>query len=200
MLYIFDEMNKLNDMDIDLLSDERREKAFRYQSKQSRKLSIGVYLLLRFALKENYDIDEAVDFEYSDKGKPSLKNHPDIYFSLSHSRNVVVCAVSDSEVGVDVQYIAPVSDKVAKRVLTDEEYDIFKKSSVKDEYFCEIWTIKESYLKKTGQGICTELRNLSADSVKAGTIHRGGDYICCVTGTDKRVRIVGREEIEGLGK
>jgi len=200
MLYIFDEINKLNDIDMALLSEERREKVLRYNSKQSRKLSIAVYLLLRFALKEQYGVSETVDFEYSEKGKPSLKNYPDIHFSLSHSKNTVVCAVSDSEVGVDVQYIAPVSDKVAKRVLTMEEYDIFKKSTVKDEYFCEIWTIKESYLKMTGQGISTELRNLSADSVKPGTLYRGSDYICCVTGTDERVRIVGRDEIERLNK
>ena len=46
MLYIFDEIDKLEDLPMDLLSDERREKVHRYRSTLGGKLSVVVYLRL----------------------------------------------------------------------------------------------------------------------------------------------------------
>ena len=200
MLYIFEEADKIDD-DIpqgllSLLSDQRCKKVQSYKPALSRKVSVAVYLLLRRALFEVYNINEAVEFEYTDKGKPLLKDHPHIHFSLSHSKNHAACAVSDNEVGVDIQQIVPVSDAVAKRVLTDEEYSRFKAAAEKDEYFCEIWTVKESFLKKTGQGIASEIRNIAADTVIEKKVYRGMDYFCCVCGNDMEVKKIGREGLE----
>ena len=196
MLYIFDEADKLTNVSMERLSDERRAKANNYRSEQKRALSVIVYLLLRLALSEEYDIDKAVEFEYSNKGKPFLRDYPNIYFNLSHSKSTAACVVSDKKCGVDVQQIVPVSDAVAKRVLTSKEYKGFLESKIPEEYFCEIWTIKESFLKQSGQGISTKLRDLSAEAVTDRTIYRGKDYFCCVTGKNMQVRKVGRDEIE----
>ena len=200
MLYIFDEIDKLgNDFAegmISLLSGERRAKFKNLKLPLNKKTSVIAYLLLRRALLEVYGIDEAVEFGYAEKGKPVLKDYPHIYFNLSHTKNAAACVVSDVEVGVDVQQIVPVSDAVAKRVLTDEEYYGFKSSHVPDEYFCELWTIKESYLKQTGQGLTTELRNLSAANVPSKMIYRGRDYFCCVCGPDMKIKHLRRNDIE----
>jgi len=202
MLYIFDEVDKIDDdipdVLMSLLSGERREKIQKLKPALSRKASLAVYLLLRKALLEVYGIDEAVSFDYTEKGKPLLKDYPYIYFSLSHSENVAACVVSDHETGVDIQKIVPVSDAVAKRVLTDEEYAGFKSSLDKDEYFCEIWTVKESFLKKTGQGIAAEIKDVAADTIKDKKVHRGKDYFCCVCGNDMAVKHIGREDLEQL--
>ena len=204
MLYIFEDADKIDDdipeSMISLLSGDRYTKMQRLRSPINKKASVAAYLLLRIALMEVYGIDEAVEFGYAKEGKPLLKDYPDIHFSLSHSKITAACAVSDVEVGVDVQYISPISDRVAKRVLTELEYTKFKESPAPDEFFCEIWTIKESYLKKTGQGIRFDLRDLSADSVTGRTIYQCKDYFCCVTGTDMQVRTVGREDFERLYK
>ena len=202
MLYIFDEVDKMDDVTPEritsLLSDERYEKAKRLRSPLARNGSAAVYLLLRLALREMYCINKAVDFEYSEKGKPLLKDYPQIYFSLSHSKHIAACAVSEFEVGIDVQYIAPVSDAVAKRVLTRKEYAGYKSSSDKAEYFCELWTIKESFLKKTGQGIATNIKDLAAENVTDKMIYRGKDYFCCVCGQEMEIKHIGREEFEQL--
>ena len=195
MLYIFDEVDKLEDLPMDRLSDERRDKALRYRFSLSRKLSVGVYLLLCLALKEEFGIEEAVVFGYNENGKPFLKDYPHIHFNLSHCKKAVACAVSDSEVGVDIQDIRPVSDKVAKRVLTEVEHKRFKQAQVPDEYFCEIWTVKESFLKRTGQGIRADLREISADGITEKTVYRGDGYYCCVTGLNVHIKRVGREDI-----
>ena len=186
MLYIFDELDTMAedfpDNVMPLLSRERLLKVQKLRMPQGKKASAVVYLLLRTALLECYGINEAVEFDYVGKGKPVLRDHPQIHFNLSHTKNAVACAVSDVPVGVDIQNIAPVSDRVAKRVLTEQEYNEFKESAKPDEYFCEKWTIKESYLKLSGQGIDTDMRTISADSVSEKEIHRGNDYICCVCG------------------
>jgi len=202
MLYIFDEIDKLEESYFEskksLLSEERYAKIQRLRSTQHKNASATAYLLLRYALSEIYNINEAVEFAYADKGKPLLKSYPHIHFNLSHSKDVAACAVSNNELGVDVQYITNVKDALAKRVLTDNEYVDFKKSLSPEEFFCEVWTIKESYLKKTGQGITTELRDISVDSISDIMIYRSESYFCCVNGPHMKVKHIRREDIEQL--
>ena len=186
MLYIFDEVDKLgSDFHVwcaHCLPQERIEKVSRLRSPLHKALSAVAYLLLGYALAEKYGIDERVRFEYGRNGKPMLRDFPDIHFNLSHCKNAVACAVSDEAVGVDIQHITPISDKVARRGMTDCEYEAFKASSAADDYFCEIWTVKESFLKCTGQGITSELRALAADEIMDKKIIKGNNYFCCVCG------------------
>jgi 4'-phosphopantetheinyl transferase len=164
---------------IPFLSAERREKIFSYRFPPDRKLSVVVYLLLRLALMEKHGINEPVVFAYGKNGKPFLRDHPHIHFNLSHCRSAAACVISDTETGVDVQEIAPVSDGLARRVLSAEEYAAYKASHHPDELFCQMWTAKESYLKRTGQGIGTDLTALPSENT--GTLFKGKDYYCCVS-------------------
>ena len=205
MLYIYEDLDRTGDDFLEkisiLLSEQRFDKVQKLRFIQGKNASAVVYLLLRLALRDEYGINEPVEFVYSGKGKPTLKNHPHIHFNLSHSSNTAVCAVAESNIGVDVQKITTVNDNVAKRVLTAEEYLIFNNTGNPGEYFCEIWTIKESYFKLTGQGISEEFRNLSADSVDKKMVYKGNDYFCCVCGPAAQalpVKHVRRNDIEQL--
>ena len=208
MLYIIDESEKFeNDFYksvISLLSEQRLKKVERLRTQEGKNASACAYLLLRFALMENYEINDAVVFEFAERGKPKLKDHPHIHFNLSHSHNLAACAVADVEVGIDVQRITEIKDKVARRVLTADEYTKFKNSPNPDEYFCEVWTIKESLLKMTGQGIAEELRDISADSVAEKMIYKVHDYFCCVCLSEKKtkqqmkVKYIRREDFDKL--
>ena len=202
MLYIFDEIDLIEDDFLDdyksLLSAERYEKMQRLRTPQKKKASAVAYLMLRLALSELYGINDAVEFVYEDKGKPLLKSHPDIHFNLSHSKNAVTCVVSNDKIGVDVQYITHVKDSLAKRVLTDSEYARFKAFPTPDEYFCEIWTIKESYLKLIGKGITTDLRDIVADEIMEKMIYRHKDYYYCVCGSQVLIKHIRREDFEQL--
>jgi len=205
MLYIFDETDILDKgfltSKMSLLSEDRQAKIRRLRSFAHSNASAIVYLLLRLALKENYDINEAVLFDYTEKGKPILKDYPHIHFNLSHSNSIAACVVNDTPVGVDVQQIKNVSDKVAGRVLTEKELLTFKSSLAPIEYFCKIWTIKESFLKRSGQGITTDLREISADDLKEIITFRGLNYFCSVCGqflSEVVIKRVGREDFEKL--
>ena len=205
MLYIFNEVEMLDDdfpeSMMPFLSEERRAKVQQLRYQNGKKESVAAYLLLRIALREVYNINEAVEFNHLEKGKPVLKHYPHIYFNLSHSRGVAACVVSDREVGVDVQSIRPVTDKAAKRILTEPEYTEFKTASNPDEYFCEIWAIKESQMKKTGQGIAAAFRKMPADEIKDKSVFKEKNYFCCVCGSFSQamqVRYIRREDFEQL--
>jgi len=202
MLYIFDKTYSLPDDFSEtvkpLLSIERYEKIQKLKSKKNKTTSAVAYLLLRLALKDAYSIDEVVTFEYQKLGKPTLRKFPDIHFSISHSKNAAASAVAGLPIGVDIQNISSVSDKAAKRVLTADEYLAYKEADRPDEYFCEIWSIKESFLKKSGKGITEEMGHISADDIDMKTVVKGEDYFCCVCGAEMEIKHIRREDFEQL--
>ncbi len=83
--------------------------------------------------------------------KPYFSSHPDIHFSISHSKNIWAAAFSCNEVGLDIQY--PNNnvnhDKVAKRYFHPNEY----KKYTEGESFYSVWTRKEAVCKMFGFGI-----------------------------------------------
>jgi len=205
MLYIFDKINLLDDdfpeRNASLLSEERKTKFRRLRSSENKKASVSVYLLLRLALLKEFGITDIVEFSYAKNRKPFLRNFPKIHFNLSHSQDVAACVISDVEVGVDVQQIRNVKENVAKRVLTDKEFDEYKSAQSQNEYFCKIWTIKESFLKWSGQGITTELRDIEAETLTDIETFRGENYFCSVCGVvlkETQLKYIGREDFEQL--
>lgn len=90
---------------------------------------------------------------YNDEEKPSLICNKDLYFNISHSGDYVVLALSDNEVGCDIQEIRPYNPKVAVRHYCENEKCLIEESENKDSVFIKLWALKESILKFTGKGI-----------------------------------------------
>ena len=202
MVYIFDNIDLLNEDFFNrlkpLLSAQRLDKVERMRTAPAVRASITAYVLLRIALLEEYGINEAVIFTFGGNNKPYLKDYPHIFFSLSHSQNSVACVVAGNEAGIDIQKTKAVNKKLAKRVLTKDEYSKFLSADEPNDYFCEIWTVKESFLKKTGDGITKELRDIPAALVENLKTIKGTDYYCSVCGADAKVKYVGRDDFEKL--
>lgn len=85
-------------------------------------------------------------------GKPYFVNN-DIYFNISHSGNYVLVALSESMVGCDIEMIKAYTDKIAGRFFADKEKAILSVSKNRDADFVRLWTLKESILKFTAEGI-----------------------------------------------
>jgi len=205
MIYIIDEIDKLNNSFVknywNALSTQRQIKIQKYPFEEKKIQSIAVYLLLRIALTKEYNIDEPVEFDFLTNGKPVLPEYPHIHFNLSHCKTAVACAVSTSPVGIDIEHIKPVSDKVTGRILTQQEFSQFKLAPDPNEFFCKIWTIKESYQKLSGDGLRADFREISADSITDKTLYEGKNYFCCACGlgtneTKIMIRKIGRESFE----
>ena len=107
-----------------------------------------------------------IEYAYGPHGKPYFKNYPEIRFSLSHSGNMAVLALSDSEVGIDIQENRGYIERIAKRFYHEQEWKILEnKDSVSEceKLFYQIWTGKEAYIKYTGKGMRQDLRNFYVD-------------------------------------
>ena len=156
MVYIFDRLDQYTDEAYEThlasLPTWRREKALQYKKLDDRKRSVLAFVLLQRALRDEYGITEVPEFVYNEFGKPSLPNLP-IHFSLSHCKDAVACAVSNHNIGIDVESIVPYNPDVARRVCTAYELKMLEQSSNKDVDFIKLWTVKEAISKYEGMGL-----------------------------------------------
>lgn len=134
------------------LTDEERRGKIRKQGISQRAMEglVGD-VLTRFAIKKEFGINlKNISFSRNDYGKPYLENFCGIHFNVSHSKEMVVCAVGKTPVGTDVEKIKSVKYDVKERVCTKDELEQIKDS---DEEFIKLWTQKEAVVKKYGTGI-----------------------------------------------
>lgn len=87
-----------------------------------------------------------------EKGKPYFVQGPN--FNISHAKNLVVLAMADRNVGIDVEAARPCKESVMKKCFSEDEIQRVTDDPLKrDETFTEIWTTKEAMAKLTGRGI-----------------------------------------------
>ena len=137
------------------LSVERRKKLehLKLQDDRIRCVAAG-YLLHRVLAKRGIDAAKA-SYRYGEFGKPYLADNS-YFFSLSHAGDVAMCAISDcSEVGCDVECHANL--KITSRFFTADELETLQSSDRPEETFLRIWTLKESFIKRSGKGLSTPL-------------------------------------------
>lgn len=130
----------------------------RIQGDETEKKSIrqhkAAYELLHRTLKKFYHLtDEECKIEKKENGKPYLCNRPDIHISISHCEDMVAVSVGAWEQGVDIERIRPYKDSILRRVLSEEELAYFTKGGKSPYDFFRFWTLKESFVKTTGEGL-----------------------------------------------
>ena len=133
------------------VSKDRQDKIDRLQHENDKILSLTAGLLAKYGLPENAEID------YNNHGKPLVKNIPDLYFSLSHSKNLVAFVKSTQPVGIDTELISQRRIHVQKRFFTENENHFIEQSNNPDTAFFRIWTAKEAYVKMIGTGLSKPL-------------------------------------------
>ncbi|MBO4664205.1 MAG: 4'-phosphopantetheinyl transferase superfamily protein [Bacteroidaceae bacterium] len=175
MIYINDDLDAFSiqktEECIENLPLQRREKALKFRHELGRKQCVLAYLLLCNGLKSEYGITEMPDFEYGEHGKPSIIGHPDIHFNLSHCKTAVACAISDTPIGIDIESIRDAKESVIRYAMNDAETQRIMESSNPALEFTKLWTIKESVLKLTGEGINDNMKSvLSPDNLRGITI------------------------------
>ena len=144
----------------DTVSTYRKEKIERNRLLKDKSLSLGAGILLDFAL-QSFGLREK-DMEYisGENGKPFFKNHPEIHFNISHSKSCVICSVSENPVGCDTEKIGKADLRIAKRFFAEKEKNFVNSitnTEEQNESFYRIWTLKESYIKYTGNGLAQGL-------------------------------------------
>ncbi len=134
----------------------RREKALRFKFPKGQKQSLGVGLLLRRAC-EDFGIPGADENVLcGENGKPAFRDVPEVHFNLSHSKERVMCVVSEFETGCDVEHVREGRSKLAERFFMENEtrwIRSFAELRAQDDAFYRLWTLKECYMKVTGRGL-----------------------------------------------
>lgn len=137
------------------LYEQRKKAVERLKYKQAVHTSIVAGYLLMEAFKDVYGTNVSdIHIEKGKYGKPYIKAYPEFKYNISHSGEYVAIAYGREEVGIDIECIREKDLKIAKRCFHEDEYAyIIQSEFEQNERFFEIWTMKEAYLKYTGQGI-----------------------------------------------
>ena len=141
----------------------RRAKIDLLKRRDDKTRSLGAVILLSRALK-SVGVDENAEISVGKNGKPFLKNAQNFNFNLSHSGKLVMCAVSDREIGCDVETVRDGRLGVAERFFTATErefIDFGDNEKEKNERFFRLWTLKEGFIKANGAGLSVPLNTFS---------------------------------------
>lgn len=154
----------------------RQAYILRYRRAADRRRSLGVWRLLERMLAERglRAWDVAVDA----RGKPRCDG---AFFSLSHAGDLALCAVSDVPVGCDIEPAKDAPFEIAPRVFTAAERAWLRASQDEKEAqrrFFTLWTLKESYMKMTGEGLALAPERLELRLPALGLLRDGAAQPC----------------------
>ena len=108
---------------------------------------------LAWVLQIEYGISPLPPLERTPLAKPFFPALPQIQFSISHSKSLILCALSDKPVGVDIEDIRPRRETLPQFALTKEEFPHYQAMGGDWPAFYTMWTKKEAWCKYTGQGL-----------------------------------------------
>ncbi|MCM1046324.1 MAG: 4'-phosphopantetheinyl transferase superfamily protein [Candidatus Gastranaerophilales bacterium] len=175
------------------VDETRQRKAEKMKTAAGKAACLGAGLLLQKAVrdwerKEDFDIENIweclectvqklltesqevypLTYRYGQNGKPYFAEIP-LYFSLSHSGDYVLSAISEREIGVDIQKIRDLRvERLADQLLAQEgpqpalsaQEELQQAALAQEESahkdvrsFFRLWVQKEAWGKLTGQGV-----------------------------------------------
>ncbi|MCC8126541.1 MAG: 4'-phosphopantetheinyl transferase superfamily protein [Clostridiales bacterium] len=174
------------------LSSARQEKIRALKDRKARWQSLAAGLLLDYGLQKRGYCEKEVRIGTGRHGKPYFTDLPGLFFNLSHSENQILAVFSEHTAGCDIQMVKSGSSRIADRFFTEDEAEFIRRSDQnhRDEVFTELWVLKESYLKMTGEGMSRELKSFCVLDGKrpSGAVFRVydmGNYkaaVCIETG------------------
>lgn len=139
------------------VSQERMDKVLCYKNIPDRRLSLYAALVARMGLSLMTGIPAGKLLFYNEPNhKPELLSVHSFNFSISHTRDVILCCVSsDGSVGVDVERLKAAPFEIMKQIFHPDEIHYIKSAPFQqqDFPFFEIWTRKEAYTKQLGIGL-----------------------------------------------
>ncbi|MCQ2071242.1 MAG: 4'-phosphopantetheinyl transferase superfamily protein [archaeon] len=166
---------------LSFLDHDRRMKTVSYRNHDDQLRSLTAGLIIRM-LEKRYGTVSYI----GPSGKPLMQDGK-THFNLSHSGDLVVCAVSDNPIGIDVQTVEKFDDGLLAHVLTPSELVIFDGNG-SDILFTDIWASKESYVKAIGTGLYTDPKTFSVLTDR-GFVVPGKDLMFTDPGSDMKHRI-----------
>lgn len=168
------------------LPKERRLRIDRMKNEKKKKQAILSGACLQTILSRELGISKSeIAFTYEVEGKPQLSNDTiartrKLEFNMSHSGKYIVVGISDMPIGIDVEKLKKNRKLVGKRFFTMEEYEDILKGKTEEEQeirFVEYWTMKEAYLKRSGEGLSRRLNSFIIKKIEKNLSKVEGEEI-----------------------
>ena len=162
-------------------NDSQKEKALKFKNEIDQIRSLASSYLANTLSKE--------PLLFNDMGKPFFENGP--HFNISHSGRYIVMAVSDKEIGVDIEESVEKDMSSLVRIFNETEAKMLKEHA--DFYY--LWCAKESLIKCIGGSInkIKEIPSLPLNGIKT---FKGHDYQCKAFVYEKHIVSITRESNE----
>jgi 4'-phosphopantetheinyl transferase len=149
------------------LSQDEAERAARFHFEDDRDAFIVARGILRWLLAGYVTAEpHQLTFWYEPAGKPHLSNSfaGQIYFNVSHSRDMALFAISHQpKIGIDIEYIRPVTDmaQIARSTFSPNENAQLQSipHHLTSKVFFDCWTRKEAFVKALGSGFSFPLQD-----------------------------------------
>ena len=165
-----------------LLDAGERARADRFRFAADREAYVAAHGLLRTLLGDALCVAPGdVPFQTTESGKPEIAmsaNSRGLRFSLSHARDMVACAVCHhDDLGVDLEAVTPDGPalSLAYRFFHRSEAALVAAAPAegRETVFFRLWTLKEAFVKATGQGLAAPLDGFffTLDPVSLGFAH-----------------------------
>ena len=146
-----------------LLSDDEKARSRRLATSQFRRRFVAGRARLRSLLGQHLGIaPEAVVFVEGEFGKPSVVQAPSLHFSLSHSEDKAMLALSDTlMVGADIERVREIAGlDLARRNFHRNEVAAIESMpdhESRRRAFFSTWVLKEAVVKSLGTGLSVPL-------------------------------------------
>lgn len=109
--------------------------------------------------------EETCSFEIGASGKPYFAARPQWGMSITHSGEIVACALNPrGPVGIDAEAIRPVDFPVFEPYFLPHEWEYLQQHTDPPVAFFNLWTRKEAVAKADGRGLGMDF--LSIDTLK----------------------------------
>ena len=156
-----------------------RERASCFRTEPDRREFIAAHALLRAMLAYYLDVPAVVwRFLVDANGKPWIDPKVGLYniqFNLSHTRGLAAVALaSRGAIGVDTEEIddAKADLAIAEAYFARSEVEMLQEAplSERTRRFLRLWTLKEAYIKATGEGLNASLSSFAftLDPIRMG--------------------------------
>ncbi|WP_185226285.1 4'-phosphopantetheinyl transferase family protein [Chryseobacterium indologenes] len=185
------------DQHLNLFSEDFKSKILKYRRWEDAQLSLLGRILLLHGLKTYYDITTAPEIYILSNKKPYLKGNP-VHFNISHSRNMVVCAIAGFPLGIDVEFLDHTINYFDFQFqMATGEFEEIHHSEDRTKSFFRYWTRKEAVIKAHGDGMMIPLDSfevlqntctLEGKKFFTKEIPVDENYQACVASDDEKIK------------
>ncbi|RKD31338.1 4'-phosphopantetheinyl transferase family protein [Lacrimispora algidixylanolytica] len=204
IMFLEDDVFDMKDSLISHISFEKQEKIRRYYFEIDKKLSFYAELMIRLALSKLLKLPpQKFRLTTTKNGKPFVIDYPNAYFNVSHSKNAILCSISNTgNVGVDIEQISKMSEDLIPYISHPKEMNYLSSlhQEIQNYAFYKIWTRKEAFVKRNGLGICQDLTSIN--TLVNGDIYqyftwKEENYLCsiCCDKNEKNIKYYVTEDI-----